>query len=394
MKNVIFISPNFPQNYWLFCRALRLRGVNVLGIGDAPYGELLPQLRECLTEYYRVDTLEDYDQVYRAVAFFIFRYGRVDFLESNNEYWLQQDARLRTDFNIPTGFHNEDIPRIRYKSGMKEHYIRAGIPVARYHLVDDEAGCRTFLAEVGYPVVVKPDNGVGAAATYKLKNDEDLKQFLASFDRSVPYIMEEFIYGEVETYDAIYNSRNEPLFEAGNVSPISIMDIVNENGNSAFYIRKELPADILKAGRAAAKAFDVRSRFIHFEFFRLSKDQHIGRKGDVVALEVNMRPSGGVSPDMMNYARSTDVYQIWADMVVEDRTDLKSVHPCFCAYAGRREGRPFRLSHIELMERWGDRIRQDGHVPDALSGAMGNYMYLCVCDTQEQLEEFYRDALE
>ena len=393
MKNVIFISPNFPQNYWLFCRALRDKGANVLGIGDAPYDELLPQLREALTEYYRVDSLENYDQVYRAVAFFIFKYGRVDFLESNNEYWLQQDARLRTDFNIP-GFHNDDIPRIRFKSGMKAHYLWAGIPVARYHLVDDKIGCLSFLAEVGWPVVVKPDNGVGAAATYKLRCEADLDRFLKEWDRSVPSIMEEFIQGQVETYDAIYNSRGEPLFEAGNVSPISIMDIVNDNGNCAFYIRKEVPEDIRTAGRAAAKAFGVRSRFIHFEFFRLSRDQHIGKKGDVVALEVNMRPSGGVSPDMMNYARSTDVYRIWADMVVDDRTDLASSHPCYCAYAGRRDGLTFRLSHEELLARWGDRLRQEGRVPDALSGAMGNYMYLCVCEDREQLDAFYRDALD
>ena len=31
-------------------------------------------------------------------------FGRIDWLESNNEYWLERDARLRTDFNIPSGF--------------------------------------------------------------------------------------------------------------------------------------------------------------------------------------------------------------------------------------------------------------------------------------------------
>ena len=86
MKNVIFISPNFPVNYWQFCRELRFDGVNVLGIGDQPYDELSFELKSSLTEYYKVSTLEDYDQVYRAVAFFAFKYGRIDFLESNNEY--------------------------------------------------------------------------------------------------------------------------------------------------------------------------------------------------------------------------------------------------------------------------------------------------------------------
>ena len=73
----------------------------MLGIGDQPYDELNPALKDALTEYYKVDSLENYDQVYRAVAFFAFKYGRIDFLESNNEYWLEQDAALRTDFNIP-----------------------------------------------------------------------------------------------------------------------------------------------------------------------------------------------------------------------------------------------------------------------------------------------------
>ena len=38
------------------------------------------------------------------MAFFAFKYGRIDWLESNNEYWLEKDARLRTDFNIKSGF--------------------------------------------------------------------------------------------------------------------------------------------------------------------------------------------------------------------------------------------------------------------------------------------------
>ena len=141
MKNVIFISPNFPENYWHFCHELKENGMNVLGIGDCPYDDLRPELQESLQEYYKVDSLENYDEVYGAVGYFIWHYGRIDWLESNNEYWLEQDARLRTDFNIPSGFHNEDMPRIKYKSRMKEYYQRVGIPVARYHIVDNYEGC-------------------------------------------------------------------------------------------------------------------------------------------------------------------------------------------------------------------------------------------------------------
>ena len=45
MKNVVFISPNFPTNYWQFCRELKNNGLNVLGIGEAPYNELTPELK-------------------------------------------------------------------------------------------------------------------------------------------------------------------------------------------------------------------------------------------------------------------------------------------------------------------------------------------------------------
>ena len=69
MQNFIFISPNFPTNYWQFCRELKNDGMNVLGIGDQPYDELKPELKDSLNEYYKVGSLENYDEVYRAVAF-------------------------------------------------------------------------------------------------------------------------------------------------------------------------------------------------------------------------------------------------------------------------------------------------------------------------------------
>ena len=253
MKNTIFISPNFPTNYWQFCRELRDDGMNVLGIGDQPFEELSWELKDCLTEYYRVDTLEDYEAVYRGVAFFIHKYGRIHWLESNNEYWLERDARLRTDFHITSGFQLEDIPRIKYKSKMKEYYAKAGIPAARWHLVEGKEDCLAFIQEVGYPVVVKPDNGVGASDTHKLSSDGELEVFLSSRNPGVSYIMEEFVHAEVNSYDAIIDANGEPVFETGNVTPMSIMDIVNDEDNSIYYIVKELPEDTRRAGRAAVK---------------------------------------------------------------------------------------------------------------------------------------------
>ena len=394
MKNVIFISPNFPTNYWQFCRELKRNGMNVLGIGDQPYNELRPELKDSLNEYYKVGSLENYDEVYRAVAFFIFKYGRIDWLESNNEYWLERDAQLRTDFHITSGFQVEDMPRIKYKSRMKEFYKQAGLAVARYHLVDNYENCLAFIKEVGYPVVVKPDNGVGASHTYKLSSDEELRQwFEKDCEAGVSYIMEEFVHAEVNSYDAIIDSNGEPMFETGNVTPMSIMDIVNEMDNSIYYIVKDLPEDTRKAGRATVKSFGVKSRFVHFEFFRLTQDQEgLGKKGDIMALEVNMRPCGGFSPDMMNYANSTDVYKIWADMIAFDRSTMPEGEHAFCAFAGRRDGKNFVMDHDAIMAKYGAQMKMVDRIPDALSGAMGNQMYVANFSTKEEMDAFYDDA--
>ncbi|MDY2614840.1 ATP-grasp domain-containing protein [Blautia obeum] len=394
-KNFIFISPNFPTNYWQFCAELKKNGLNVLGIGDQPYDELSQELKNSLNEYYKVNSLENYDEVYRAVAFFTYKYGRIDWLESNNEYWLERDAMLRTDFNISSGFHTEDMPRIKYKSKMKEFYTKAGIPVARYHLVDNVENCQDFIKLVGYPVIVKPDNGVGASHTFKLSSDQDLLQFFNEKEADTQYIMEEFIDAEVNSYDAVIDSNGDPMFETGNVTPDSIMDIVNNSDNSIYHIVKNLSDDVRTAGRATVKSFGVKSRFVHFEFFRLLKDHDgMGKKGDVVALEVNMRPCGGFSPDMMNYANSTNVYKIWADMIAFDHSTLPDGKHAYCAYAGRRDGKDFVLSHEEILEKYGDNLKMVDRIPDVLSGAMGNQMYVAVFNTKKEMDSFYKNVLK
>ena len=394
MKNVVFISPNFPTNYWQFCRELKKNGMNVLGIGDQPYEELNPELKENLHEYYKVSNLENYDEVYRGVAFLIFKYGPIDWLEANNEYWLERDARLRTAFHITSGFQEEDIPRIKYKSKMKEYYRNVGISTARYYLVEDREGCLEFIQKVGYPVVVKPDNGVGASQTYKLSSDEELDDFLEKKTPGVSYIMEEFVYAEVNSYDAIIDSHGEPLFETGNVTPMSIMDIVNNQDNSIYYILKELPSDTRQAGRATVKSFGVKSRFVHFEFFRLLKDQKgLGTKGSIIALEVNMRPCGGFTPDMIDFAHSTNVYKIWADMVAFDKTEIESGPHAYCAYAGRRDGKNFLLNDSQVAEKYGNRLKMNQRIPEVLAGAMGNQMFVALFDTKEEMDLFYQDVL-
>ena len=388
--NFVFISPHFPHTYWQFCDRLRRNGINVLGIGDAPYETLESSLKAALTEYYRVNSLEDYDQVYRATAFFAFKYGKIDWIESMNEYWLEQDARLRTDFNVTTGIREDRISFIKEKSLMKKLYLEAGIPTARQHVVTDQEAGKAFIAEVGYPVIVKPDVGVGATHTWKLENDTDLEAFYNNLP-AAPYVMEEFIQGEICSYDAILDSRCEPLFESMTVWP-PVMDIVNKDLDLMYYTCPEVPEKLRKLGRKTVKAFGVDRRFVHLEFFRLTKARKgLGRIGDFAALEVNMRPAGGYTPDMMDFAHSTDVYQIYADMVAYDERRIpESGEHFYCVYASRKDGHTYAHTHEEIMEKYSSRMMMQEEMPPMNWPQMGRYMYTVRLDTFEEVQEYLR----
>ena len=388
--NFIFISPNFPHTYWQFCDCLRRNGANVLGVGDSSYDDLEGPLKAALTEYYRVDSLEDYDQVYRAVAFFAFKYGRIDWIESMNEYWLEQDARLRVDFNVTTGIRSDRIGFIKEKSLMKQLYLEAGIPTARQSAVSTREAGREFVGKVGYPVIVKPNVGVGATNTWKLENDGDLEDFYDHLP-ALPYVMEEFIEGIICSYDAILDAGCEPLFESMTVWP-PVMDIVNKDLDLMYYTCPEVPEGLRALGRRTVKVFGVERRFVHLEFFRLTKARKgLGEVGDFAALEVNMRPAGGYTPDMMNFAHSTNVYQIYADMVTyNSRRQTEGPEHFYCVYASRKDGHTYTHTHEEIMERYGGDMVMQEEMPPMNWPQMGRYMYTAKLRTFEETEAFVR----
>ena len=235
--NVVFISPNFPLDFFNFCSRLKDRGVNVLGIGDAPYDTLPEHTKNSVTEYYKVNTLENYNEVCSACRFFSEKYGKIDWIESENEYWLETEAKLRSEFDVNSGTKYENLYTMKYKSQMKNIYKSCNIPVARYILVHDYEETVNFANLIGSPVIVKPDNGVGACDTYKLNNLDELNYFFSTKDSNVEYIMEEFICGHVETFDGITDANKNILISSSHVYLNSIMNTVNNHEDMSFYFQ-------------------------------------------------------------------------------------------------------------------------------------------------------------
>lgn len=364
--NVVFLSPHFPPHLWLFCARLRELGATVLGIADAPWEMLRPELRDVLTEYYRVPDLHDEDALVRALGYFTHRYGKLDRIDSLNEHWLEIEARLRDDFNIP-GLRTADMARIKRKSAMKRVFGRAGVPTARGRIVRSPADLGAILGEVGYPVIAKPDVGVGAAGTYRLANDEDAAAFLADRPR-VDYIVEEEVVGELLSFDGLVDRRGELVFTSSLVYGVPVLDAVR-GADMTYWIDREIAPDLAEVGERLVRAFDVRERPFHFELFRLPD-------GGLSALEVNMRQPGGITVDLWNWANDIDFYRAWAEVVVRGTTEVRTTRPNYTLWAGRKSGRAYRLSHEEVLARFAALIVHHERMDDVFAAAIGNQGYV------------------
>lgn len=365
--NVIFLSPNFPPNYRHFGIRLKELGATALGLGDAAYDTLPEDLKGALAEYYKVDSLEDYDRVHRAVGHLIHRHGRIDRIESLNEHWIETECRLRSDFNVP-GPKDDGLDRIKRKSAMKEVFRAAGIAVAPGALVATLDQALAFAAREGYPVVLKPDKGVGASDTFRADDEAQLRALEPKIARG-GFFLEKFVRGDIYTFDGLANGDGVPVFHSSLRYLDPVMDLVNEARHTAFYTLREIPDDLLRAGLATLRAFDVRQRFFHFEFFRTPE-------GGLVALEVNLRPPGGLIMDMMNFANDIDLYREWARVLLQNRFDAAYHRKYHCAFASRRDRFRYARDHAEVMRLHGAMVCHSQAVEPVFRGAMGDFVYL------------------
>ncbi len=362
--NVLYFSPHFPPNYVWFIRELKKAGVNTLGIADIPFDQLSPVLKESLNDYYMVDNLENYDEVVKAVGYFIHQYGRIDHLDSLNEHWLMMEASLRTDFNIP-GLKNDVIDDMKFKSRMKQRFIHAGVQVARGRIISNMEEAKRFIRTVKYPVIAKPDNGVGASATFKISDDAQLSSFFEN-KPSTSYIFEEFINGTIESFDGLTDKKGNLVFHTSNVFCQGIMDIVNQDRHVYYYTQRKVPKDITEAGKKILKEFDLKGRFFHFEFFRKED-------GQLVALEVNMRPPGGFTTDMFNYASDINIYELWAKVVTGQPIDFRYVRKYHACYIGRKNRYEYTYSLGQVIQHCGSDLVFHHPVSEVLSPALGQY---------------------
>ena len=139
----------------------------------------------------------------------------------------------------------------------------------------------------------------------------------------------------------------------------------------------------------------AKSRFFHLEFFRLKTAKpSLGNAGDILGLEVNMRPAGGYTVDMLNYAGGLDLYQIWADMVAFGAAHhpLARYHR-YCCCAGRHDELRYRMPHEELLKKYRSCLNAAPRLPEVLAREMGDQLYIASFEDEAAMQAFRRDAL-
>jgi len=377
--NYIIISPYFPQNFQKFAIELHKAGVNVLGIGQESYEQLDAPLKAALTKYFRVQNLEDVTEVKRAVAYLFYKHGAIDRIESQNEYWLPLDAQLREQFNV-FGMRESDLRKTRYKSAMKALFIKAGVPVVPGYLVKTHKDIAKGVAELGLPLIAKPDSGVGAAATYKLTSEADVAHFAETWDSAHPYFLEPFVENAaITTFDGLINAQGEIVYQTGITYYYTPIDLF---GNPAldwtYYIEKTLDPQLVDYGHKIVKAFGMRERFFHIEFFKRPD-------GSYIAIEYNNRPAGTYSLDVYNYTHAQDQFAVYAKVVTDSlQTPVEKAHRYGLA-TRRRDCNTYRYSDAELRSRYGDPFKAALRLPEVFAALQGDVMYIYAADTFEEI---------
>ena len=381
--NYIVISPFYPQNFQQFTIELANQGINVLGIGQEPYDQLDQPLKDALTEYFRVENLENLDEVKRAVAFLFYKHGPIDRIESHNEYWLEQDAQLRKQFNV-FGAKPKDLKKTKFKSEMKKLFKKAGVPVVPGQVVKTISGVDLAVNKLGLPLIAKPDNGVGAAATFKLETKKDIEYFKSEWDQETVYFFEKFVQsGEICTFDGLVDKDGQIVFSTTFDYAHTPLDLMIYKMDNSYYVLKDMDPKLRIYGEAIVKTFGMKERFFHIEFFRDGDDY--------VAIEYNNRPAGGFTIDVYNFAHSIDLYKGYAAIVAGK--DFPSTHlkPLFCLATSRRASTNYAYAESDLLEKYRDNFKVKKDMPAAFAELQGDYLYMLTTSSREQMKQMIAD---
>ncbi|AKU14946.1 ATP-grasp domain-containing protein [Luteipulveratus mongoliensis] len=361
--NVVFVEPNFPRNQREFVRALSAVGATVFAVGETPWDWLDDELRGWIHHYEQVESVTDVDQL-RAVVEHFQGMTWIDALEATIESHTLPAAIVREATGIPgTSVHTTWL--CRDKPSMKDALRAAGVPTAASiaaHNLDD---VRDFVDAIGYPVVLKPRDGAGAAATTKVSSYADLSAAVDSLGSVSSIAVEEFVEGHEGFYDTVSVGGDTALDFVSHYYP-NVLEAMRSRWISPQYISTNqidsapFYEELRSMGARVHEALGIGTSATHMEWF-------YGPKG-LRFSEIGARPPGVGCWDLYGVGNDIDVYRAWADAIVHGQVwsePSRRLASGIIALRPAADGVINGVSGVdELHDRYGEWLI-DAHIPTA-----------------------------
>ncbi len=360
--HVILVEPCFPANQRRFVHALREVGSAVSAVGEVPLEGLPASIRDALASYEHVGSVCDEGELLAAVRRIQGR-GWVDRLEATVEAHILPTARVREAAGIP-GTSVQTAFLCRDKPAMKDALRKAGVACARSAGVASADEARAFIAEVGYPIILKPRGSAGAAATDRIDNDADLESALAvhRIGRGGQAAIEEYVEGHEAFFDTLSIDGEITHAFISHYYP-GVLEAMRTRWISPYLIttnRLDEPGyqEVWELGRTVNEVLGIETSATHMEWF-------YGPKG-LRFSEIGCRPPGVLVWDLYSAANDFDLYREWAHAIAHGRSDAKPSRRYAAALINFRpecDGRITGYEGVETIERrYGEWIL-DGHFP-------------------------------
>ena len=238
--------------------------------------------------------------------------------------------------------------------------------------------------EIGLPMIAKPDNGVGAAATFKLETEDDINHFKAEWDHETVYFFEKFVTSsEICTFDGLIDHDGNIVFSTTFDYAHTPLDLMIYKMDNSYYVLKDMDPKLRKYGEAIVKEFGMKERFFHIEFFRDGDDY--------IAIEYNNRPAGGFTIDVYNYAHSFDLYKGYADIVAGEPFPASQFEPLYCLATSRRASSHYAYSEEELFDKYREQLKVKKIMPAAFAELQGDFLYMLTTPSREEMEQMIED---
>ncbi len=361
---VVFVEPSFPRNQREFVRALASVGAEVIGIGESPQEALDDELRGWMRHYHQVPNVTDVGAMTSAVRWVQDR-AWVDRLESTIESHILSVAQVREACTIP-GTSVRTAYLCRDKPSMKDALRAAGVPTAASTAADNAEQVQQFAKAVGFPLILKPRSGAGAADTTRVDDDDQLAQVLASFGaKGVDSIaVEEFVEGHEGFYDTLSIDGGAAADFVCHYFP-NVLEAMRTRWISPQFIstnRVESVGDyqqLREMGQRVVEALGIGTSATHMEWF-------FGPKG-LKFSEIGCRPPGVGAWDLYSAGNDLDLYREWANAIVHGTVSAQPSRRFASGIVALRpehDGQISGYSGVEaIQDRYGEWVL-DAHLPN------------------------------